>query len=171
MKRIGIAVLALALVAGAALIGFAYIQHAQKTPQEMVSRLLGIDATEAEVLEDYDSHSGNGDGDRVIILQFPKGTVPMPAGRKPLPLTRNLTAAIYGIEETEGDTVVGIGPFRSQEAPEIPEISNGWYWFVDDNNTGDPHSDAELLDRGSFNYTLVLCDLDTSTLYYIRVDT
>ena len=54
----------------------------------------------------------------------------------------------------------------------MPQIQNGYYYFVD--RQAEPkmqHSDAQIMERASLNFSIALYDMDTDTLYYIEVDT
>lgn len=61
------------------------------------------------------------------------------------------------------------GPFLADEngEPVVPEIQNGYYLLID------RHSDTKsnILERGSFNFTVGLYDTDNNTLYCCKLDT
>ena len=144
----------------------------RETRQREVGRLLGADLTGAAVLEDYDSHGGfHGDGYTCSVLQIPEETELLPPGRADFPLPRELEAAVYGVSERDRGTVVSMGPLVSEDAPEIPKIERGWYWFYDYNAENDPRDPGGLWTRGAFNYVLILFDADTDRLYYTKLDT
>ena len=55
---------------------------------------------------------------------------------------------------------------------QLPQIQNGYYYFVDRQAESEmQHSDAQLMERASLNFSIALYDVDTDTLYYIEVDT
>ena len=55
---------------------------------------------------------------------------------------------------------------------QLPQIQNGYYYFVDRQAESEmQHSDAQIMERASLNFSIALYDVDTDTLYYIEVDT
>lgn len=52
------------------------------------------------------------------------------------------------------------------------KVKNGYYYFTDRNTDAiDIHDDKDLFSRSSFNYTLVIYDIDNNILYYYNLDT
>lgn len=144
----------------------------RETPQREISRVLGTDVSAGEIVEEFDSHGGfHGDGYTCTILQFPEGTEPLLPGREDLPLPEELEAAAYGLTVERDGMSFSRGPLRDEDAPEIPPIEHGWYWFCDYNAENDPRDPGGLWDRYSFNYVLILFDADTDRLYYTKLDT
>lgn len=88
---------------------------------------------------------------------------------KELPLTENLTALIYGLE----DEASSIGPYITNDnQPLFPQIENGYYYFYDRNSKStDNFDDTEILNRNSFNVTIAIFDMDTNKLHYCEFDT
>lgn len=131
-----------------------------------VADALDISISSGRILEHWDTHGGfHGDSRTFAELQ---GQVQIPESKywHQLPLTENLSAAIYG------------GPERSSffqdetGSPILPPVENGCYYFCDRHpNTLDPASDASLYQRGSYNFTLAVYDEDTKILYYFELDT
>lgn len=168
MRRTFCVLLALLLAAG--LTGCA---GESNTPRAQASRALGVDLTGGTLLAGSDSHDGFlGDGLTFVALQFSDDRVARELenreGWHPLPLSRTVTALAYGLEE--GDR--GWGPYVTGEDGQalIPPVENGRYYFLD------RHSDAgrgeeDVLERGSFNFTLALYDIDRDILYYAKMDT
>ena len=168
-KKIG-AVLALLLLA-AALGGC----QRQRAAAKEISDALGVDVSDGEQLAYTDSHGGfHGDGLTFAALKFPDAAladeIKGKEGWKALPLSKNLTAAAYGISDETSST----GPYLTDEdgEPVLPEIENGYYYFQDRHaKSADAYDDTELLDRASLNFTIALYDVDTDTLYYVKYDT
>ena len=135
--------------------------------QRRVSESLGIDVSRGTVDFSYDDHSGfHGDGTMYAVLSFPDDTledmISAPGGWYALPLTENLQTLIYG---NWTETKV-IGPFVGVA---VPAVEQGWWYFYD--RQGETHDDSEVLNRGSFNYTVAIYDADQNQLIYIEYDT
>ena len=84
-----------------------------------------------------------------------------------LPLSKNLNIMIYGDEELQHSGVAD---------DIIPKIENGYYYFIDNysrryEDLDDIHSDENLLDRYSSNFSLLIYDVDEKYLYYYELDT
>ena len=78
-------------------------------------------------------------------------------------------ALVYGIEnETER-----IGPYLTDQEgnPLVPEIENGYYMLIDRQVEEGWATGADILHRGSFNFTLGLYDTDKELLYFCEEDT
>ena len=88
---------------------------------------------------------------------------------KELPLTENLTALVYGLE----DETSSIGPYILEDGEALfPKVENGYYYFYDRHNESKDHfDDTNVLDRHSFNFVIAVFDADTNSLYYSKFDT
>ncbi|MDO4617171.1 MAG: hypothetical protein Q4B03_06915 [Lachnospiraceae bacterium] len=87
-------------------------------------------------------------------------------------LTADITASPdwtgYPMNETVQTLVSNV--LNKNDYIHIPEISNGYYQLVD--RHADKNSDDdEFLSRSSYNFTLVIFNTDTNTLYYCEFDT
>ena len=141
-----------------------------------ISENIGVDLGNVEYVARIDTHSGfHGDGSTIISMQLPSESVleqiQNNANWNSLPLTENLTTVLYGI--TEGNST--IGPYITVDDtrnPAVPEITNGYYFFLDRHSQStDPHDDTNVLSRASFNLTIAIYDCDTEMLYYLEFDT
>ena len=147
----------------------------KKDIQSDISESLGIDVRKGTVLMDSDSHGGfHGDG--MLFQQISFGDSKLSDeikdndGWKPMPLSQNMEALVYGIEVDTSS----IGPYLTDESGNtiIPDIQNGYYYFYDRHSESkDPYSDKDILNRASFNFTLALYDSDNRVLYYVEFDT
>ena len=96
------------------------------SPQETLSRELGVDLSSGTAFSSYDTHGGNGDGTSCTVLDFTDhslaGQLEDASDWTPLPLDPTAQALVYGISE---DTV-SIGPFLTDAdgTPLVPEIQN-----------------------------------------------
>ena len=140
-----------------------------------ISKTIGVDVSAGEVISKSDSHGGfHGDGSMVIEIQL-KDTSILDQIKdngdwNALPLTENLTALVYGIQ-TE-DSSVGPMIHSGDGAPVIPEVENGYYYFLDRHSQStDPKDDSGVLGRASYNFTIAIYDADRQTLYYMELDT
>lgn len=143
----------------------------KKDIQSDISDSIGIDVSKGTVLTDSDSH---GDGMLFQQISFEDGEVSIEikdnGNWNPLPLSENIEALVYGIEE--GTSI--IGPYLTDENGDtiLPDIQNGYYFFYDRHSESEtPYSDEDVLSRASFNFTLALYDCDNHVLYYVEFDT
>lgn len=142
--------------------------------QSVVSGELGMDASACEVISESDTHGGfHGDGTTFIVLDCADGDVlnqiKEKSGWRAFPLDDTVKALVYGINnETER-----IGPYLTDQEgnPLVPEIENGYYMLIDRQVEEGWATGADILHRGSYNFTLGLYDADTELLYFCELDT
>ena len=135
-----------------------------------ISKTIGVDVSAGEVISESDSHGGfHGDGDRVIEIQFTDTSfsdhIKDNEEWNAMPLTENMTALVYGLH-TETSS---IGPMIHKEdnAPVVPEIENGYYYFKDRHyESSDPKDDTNVLGRASYNFTIAIYDTDTNYIIW-----
>lgn len=144
-----------------------------------LSERLGVDVSRGTVQSSRNSHGGfHGDGLLEVTISFTQEQAEtmlaqlsgLP-GWKPLPVTENLTKALYGKSVANHRW----NPLIWHESPDevlVPEIRNGWYYFFDRHSEAmDPLDDGNLFSRGSYNFTVAVFDTDTMTLYFYELDT
>ncbi len=147
-------------------------------PEEVISDL-GLDVRCGTTVTSLDNHGGFlGDGLTFISVVFPDdyadavmsdGTFANTEKWSPLPLTRELSVLAYG-DETQNKCPSIVAENLGEAL--IPEIKNGYYCFIDRYNISDEKTgDKNILERYSQNFTLVIYDSDTHTLYYAELDT
>lgn len=153
---------------------------ASKTEQEMISESVGVDCSKGEVVISEDTHGGmQGDGQTYIELSFPNGEpeeeMKQNAYWKELPLSKNVSAIVYGYDEitefgaySQNAMFLDYSDSLSYPKPRIPEIENGYYYFEDrlltDENRWD---DSEVLEREAhYNFIFAIYDKDTQRLYF-----
>ena len=142
------------------------------------AKLLGIDVSSAKIISEEDDHGGfHGDGTTFICFDC-EGTdiadqIKSDDSWTPFPVDDTVRALVYGIEIREDDSLIGIGPYLSDEdnKPLIPEIENGYYLLIDRQAEEGKASGADILHRASLNFTLGIYDSDTDMLYYFEMDT
>lgn len=151
-----------------------------KSTQDKVSEELGIDVSKGREISNYDDHGGfHGDGTTCIALEFEDDTVLEQIENDPawkaFPLDETVETLVYGMSDEDGKS----GPYLTK-APEepgqdtemlVPEVQNGYYRLIDRQAEMGMAAGADILHRGSLNFTLGLYDADTGTLYFCRLDT
>ena len=132
---------------------------------------MGFDKRDFTVVTEVDTHGGFfGDGFYFLTLDCSmnrENALEHIKDWEKLPLSVNLGFAVYGGEK-DG---IGYGPLLA-ETVDIPQIEHGYFCFTDRQSEGaDNHSDAELFNRYSYNFTLAIYDTDTDRMYYWELDT
>lgn len=141
-----------------------------------ISKTLGIDISSAEYMTTIDTHGGFfGDGTAHVIVPLEGSNcleqIQSNNDWHELPLSENLTAIVYGIK-TENASIGPYITFDDSGSSGIPEIENGYYFFLDRHSQStDPSDDSSVLARASFNLTIAIYDADTDTLHYLELDT
>ena len=144
-----------------------------QSPQDEVSRELGLDVSDGSEVSEYDTHSGNGDGVACVALHFDGRAVLDQIRKDPdwkaFPLDETAQTVVYGVS----DESASVGPYLTDDEgePLVPEIENGYYRLIDRQAEEAQTEDTALLDRPSFNLTVGLYDTDSGTLYACTLDT
>ena len=136
-----------------------------------LQREFGINPQNLTVIDEDDTHGGFlGDGTYHIAVDCSKNKekiLKTVSEWSELPLSENLRLIMYGGERngmTYGYNLAG--------ETNIPQVKNGYYCFLDRHSeTVDKHSDDDLFNRYSYNFSLAIYDTDTDILYYMRFDT
>lgn len=131
----------------------------------------GFRETDFTVIQAEDSHGGfHGDGTAYAILdcsQNREKARELVADWKELPLSENLSLMFYG-----GERDGMYYDFDLAAQANMPEVEHGFYCFQDRHSKStDSSRDAEIFDRGSYNFSLAVYDSDTDRLYYFELDT
>lgn len=138
------------------------------TAQDAISKELGLDVSGGKEVLNTNTYSG-GEGTSCIAVVLDEDTVlnaiKSSTEWEAFPLDETVQTLVYGIEDGTSKE----GPFLADENgnPVVPEIQNGYYLLID------RHSDTKsnILERGSFNFTVGLYDTDSNTLYCCKLDT
>jgi len=150
--------------------------RSSENTKEKIANVLALELSEASFATTIDSHGGfHGDGTSLMQFGFSNDSceeqIQSNAIWKPLPLTENLAALVYGIRSE----TTAIGPyitFDDAGTPAFPVIENGYYFFLDrHSDSADAHDDTNVLARPSYNLTIAMYDADTDILYYCEFDT
>ena len=160
----------IAIVLVAAIICVSLVACGKETPQEIVSRELGVDVSGGTEISYEDTHGGfHGDGDTIITLKFDDNSVTDAikgnSKWREFPIDETTQALVYGLEKENCQ----YGPFLNDGMGNalIPEIQNGYYILLD----RQPETDTDILERYSFNFTVGLYDSDTNIMYFYELDT
>ena len=141
-----------------------------------VSQTLQVALAQGTIVENVDTHGGfHGDGESLKVWKIDDNSmleqIQVDSEWKELPLTENLEALLYGVVYDNGLSVNQVGPYVDFSEEQLPHIQNGYYYFVDRQaETEQQHSDAQVMERASFNFSIAIYDTDTDTLYYVEVD-
>lgn len=163
-KRCVISLLLMLLLCGCASSG----------PLDEISEVIGADVRGGALAYLTDSHGGfHGDGETVARIQLtPEQAEAFLSGIQgnlqwhPLPLSENLSAAIYG-RQTAAES---FGPLFPEDT--VPLVENGcWFFYDRSSQSTDPADDAPLHSRSSWNFTAAIFDADQNVLYYLELDT
>lgn len=135
--------------------------------QSYISDELGINAQCGKVVVESNNHGGfHGDGTTFIKLTFSNddclNSIKNNAEREwsVLPLNDTIKALLNITKALFEDSIA------------LPSVEHGYYCFIDRHpeNT-DPNNYRDVLKRASINITLCIYDVDTQSLYYIKIDT
>ena len=127
-----------------------------------ISCELSLDLPDGELLTAEDSHGGfHGDGLFFAAVRFADGTMEerlkADGHWQAFPANETVQALLCGYEFTDGR----YGPY----------LTNGYYWLRDRQIIDGQASGADILHRGSFNFTIGVYDSDTGILYCCKMDT
>lgn len=153
------------ILSGCTAVYVIFSQFETKTPQESVHALCGLDITESTIIFYEDSHGGFlGDGALTVAFdcsQISDSVTEQIKQWNNMPLSHNLQEIMYD----------NIG-YNLAEKNQIPKISSGYYYFTDRHSeSNNPFSDTDLFNRASYNFSLLIYDSDSYTLYFFEFDT
>lgn len=147
----------------------------QQDHRQRLSGWVEVDVTGGELTCFYDDHGGfQGDGMTFAVLRFPDDAlvskIEANAGWRELPLSENMTAALYGVGE-KGYLLIA----DDRGNPYFPYVEKGYWYFFDRRDDelapGGHYNDAWLFDRYSYNFYAAVYDTDTNTMYITAFDT
>ncbi len=142
----------------------------------LISDKLGVDVSSGEIRVYNDTHGGFlGDGEAYAEIVFPDDAFCEALSSStewlPLPLSRNLSVAVYGGTIRNGESRSSLIKDKNDELL-IPEITAGYYFFTDRHSESkDEKDDSLIFERYSLNFTLAIYDPSTRTLYFYAIDT
>jgi len=149
------------------------LSSCSSNPANEVKKYTGVNLTGCDVVYSFDDHGGMGDGETLYTFDCSEKKEEVAAavgGWAPLPLLDNLQLFTYGGEKN------GVEYGVSETRALIPEISEGFYYFVDRyaleyEEDSDPYSDEKLFSRYSYNLTLAMYDSASDRFYFYKLDT
>ncbi len=127
-----------------------------------------INNAKCEIEKEIDTHGGfNGDGDYFARLKCSNISYDkLSSNWKVLPLSDELDS-IMKMEQCDSDSCKDV-----YEKYSIPNITNGYYYFLDcHSESNNKYDDPDLNNRSSWNFTLAIFDMDTNIIYYYKLDT
>jgi len=144
----------------------------ENKPVLEISEMLDINISDEKMINHTETHGGfHGDGTTFYSMEITEESTieEIKSEWKELPLTENLTALVYGLE----DVTSSVGPYISEDGETLfPEVENGYYYFYDRHSESTDHyDDTNVLARHSFNFVISIFDTDTNRLYYCKFDT
>ena len=133
----------------------------QKSDQSYLKELCGLDIAGSTVIARQDTHGGFL-GDGVLVSEISCAAISDSVTQQmddwrmlPLSETLQMKWTSYDLSQKYG----------------IPDIDNGYYLFINRQSVSNIYDDTNLLGAPSDNFTLLLYDLDSDTLYLIEIDT
>lgn len=142
----------------------------KNSTNNVISALYGVNVDGCEIIREYNNHGFHGDGIQLLEYDCEKNSPQIEEDMSNwncMPLPESLHLLLYGGEKNNI-----IYTYNLAEEYDIPIIDNGFYLFVDRHSSSEsPNDDSALLNRHSFNFTLILYDSDSKILYYIKYDT
>ena len=133
-----------------------------------ISDIIQIDIRKCNIEMEKNTHGGFlGDGDYFAKINCSnKDNNYDFSNWKKLPLSDSLKKAM---EMSQCDDK---GCLTAIEKYDIPEIDNGYYYFLDRHlEAKDKHDDIELNNRSSLNFSLAIYDADNKIIYFYELDT
>ena len=127
-----------------------------------------LDNNTCKIISEIDNHSGfNGDGDYFAKIKCSNiNKEELSRHWKKLPLSDTLDT-VSKIDKCDSKGCMNI-----YEKYKIPNITNGYYYFLDRHpESKNKYDDKNLNNRTSYNYTLAILDKDTNTIYFYELDT
>ena len=127
-----------------------------------------MDLKNCEIETDKDSHGGFlGDGDYYAKIKCTNINYDeLVINWNNLPLSEPLNEVTHMVQCDEESCRDMYEKFS------IPNITNGYYYFLDRHpDAENKYDDTELNNRSSWNFTLAIIDNDNNTVYYYELDT
>lgn len=136
-------------------------------PQKNILKTIDID-NKCNIKKEINTHSGfNGDGDYFAKIKCNKiNYKELSSNWKKLPLTSNISE-VMKMEQCNGNDCKNVYKKYS-----IPNVKNGYYYFLDRHSKSkNKYDDSNLNKRSSINFSLAILDTDTNIIYYYELDT
>ena len=159
MKKIVILLTILFLVTGCSILNCS---------NDSIISSMGIKNTTCEIIEEKDSHGGFlGDGDYFAKIKCDNLKVSdLTKSWYILPIPETLKEVLE-IEQCDSNSCKNVF-----EKYNIPEVTNGYYYFLDRHSMATNSDDvSKINERSSYNFTFAIADLDNSVVYYYKLDT
>ena len=127
-----------------------------------------INDYKCNIEKETDTHGGFlGDGDYFAKIKCSNIKYDsLSSNWKELPLSENIDQ-VMNMEQCSGEGCKNVFDKYS-----IPNIENGYYYFIDRHSeSNNKYDDTDLNNRSSWNFTLGILDKDNNIVYYYEFDT
>ena len=132
-----------------------------------IGGIIELKLDNCKIRMDEDTHGGFlGDGEYFAKIECDTENESIKESWKELPLGAEIQKIMTLIQC--GDK----GCLTAFERYNIPNIKNGYYYFVDRHSEAvDKHNEEELNNRASYNFSVCIYDSDNKLYYYYELDT
>ena len=116
-------------------------------------------------MEEKDTHGGfHGDGEAFVKAYF--------SDNQAKKFISKIKTNSHWRELPMPETLQKRAFYNVDKEMEMPNIENGYWFFLDRHSKAiDKYEYSEMFDRASSNYSIVVFDTDSNTLYYYALDT
>jgi hypothetical protein len=135
---------------------------------KIILNTIELDGTKCDIEKEVDTHGGFlGDGDYFAQIKcYDLKPEDLSSNWKKLPLSDELKE-IMGMKQCDDNGCKDV-----YEKYSIPQIENGYYYFLDRHSEAtNKYDTTDLNNRSSWNFTLAMLDMDSSIIYYYKLDT
>ena len=136
--------------------------------KKYISKNIELDLKKCNIVQEKDTHGGFlGDGDLFVKLDCSNlNNFNLSSNWKKLPVSSEINE-IMNMKQCSIDDCLNV-----YEKYDIPNNINGYYYFLDRHSSSlNEFDDSDLNNRGSYNFTIALFDIDNKILYYYELDT
>lgn len=126
---------------------------------EIISKEIGIDVKNGKLVSKKNTHDGFlGDGTTSIAIDFSDNETEKQ-------ILKNADWKPFPLDETIKDLLTFDSDFEF--APFVEKIENGYYILIDRQED----QTADILSRGSYNFTAAFYDTDKQVMFFWKLDT
>ena len=133
--------------------------------EKNISRVFNIDIKYCDLVSEINTHGGFlGDGEYLSKLKCSKFNVP--SNWKKFPLSEEIDKVLNII------SCYGEGCKNFYDRYDIPIIEKGYYYFIDRHSESiDSNDEADINNRSSYNFSLIIYDEYNKMIYCYELDT
>lgn len=133
-----------------------------------ISKTIELNLNKCNIEKSIDNHGGFlGDGDSFVKIKCEEvDKNELEKNWKKLPLSNNIKEVLE-MEQCDDNECKNV--FKRYE---IPEIENGYYYFLDRHtDSKDKKDDTNLNNRSSYNFSIALYNSNEKIIYFYELDT